>query len=390
MLMRNIMRLWAAILLVAVSAYSGANGADRNEKVTAVVNGTIIDGRGGEPIPNGVILIQGERILTVGSKSQVTIPSGARRIDAEGGTILPGIINAHVHGGFLENNLKAWAAAGVTTVRDEGYQGAISLKDDLTRRDTLEMDPTYARLISAGQMITVPGGYGSLYVTSAEDARKKVSAELDQGVDNIKLSMEDGYAGKSDLPKLTTEELTAIIETAHARGARVSGHITQAAYLKLIVEAGVDDAAHLAYDSIPDETIRKMVAKDIYLIPTFTVFRNYGVPPDILVQNLTNFIHAGGKVALGNDYGGGPGNFELGIPMYEMEMMEKSGMTPMQILIASTRNAAHVIGLEDQIGTLEPGKIADLLIVDGNPLLDLQDLTRVRTVLHNGSVITGG
>lgn len=130
-----------------------------------------------------------------------------------------------------------------------------------------------------------------------------------------------------------------------------------------------------------------MVKKNIYMTPTFTVFKNYGAPVETCVQNLSNFIKAGGKVALGNDYGGGPGNFELGIPMYEIEMMSKAGMTPMQIITASTLNAAHVANLEKELGTLEKGKTADLLILAGDPLKDINALKQIKTVIHQGKII---
>ena len=90
---------------------------------------------------------------------------------------------------------------------------------------------------------------------------------------------------------------------------------------------------------------------------------------------------------LGNDYGGGPGEFELGIPMYEIEQMSRAGMTPIQIITASTKNAAIVSGIEDQVGTLDAGKFADVLVVSGNPLDDLQNLTSIRMVIHNGTII---
>jgi imidazolonepropionase-like amidohydrolase len=236
-------------------------------------------------------------------------------------------------------------------------------------------------------MLTVPGGYGALEVTSPEDARQKVFEELALGVDLIKISMEDGYAGQTGLPKLTDAEIAAIISAAHERGALVSGHITQTKYLKILVEAGVDDIAHIPYDVTPLEVWKEMVAKDIYLVPTFTVFRNYGAPVSACVLNLENFLKEGGQVALGNDYGGGPGEFELGIPIYEIEQMSRAGMTPMQIIVAGTKNGAVVSGMDDQLGTLEIGKIADVLVVSGNPLDDLQNLTSIRMVIHNGTVI---
>jgi imidazolonepropionase-like amidohydrolase len=98
-------------------------------------------------------------------------------------------------------------------------------------------------------------------------------------------------------------------------------------------------------------------------------------------------VKHGGQVALGNDYGGGPSEFELGIPMYEIEQMSEAGMTPMQVIVASTKNAAIVSGIEDEVGTLEPGKIADVLVVAGDPLEDLENLTNIRMVIHNGTII---
>jgi imidazolonepropionase-like amidohydrolase len=130
-----------------------------------------------------------------------------------------------------------------------------------------------------------------------------------------------------------------------------------------------------------------MVAKGIYLVPTFTVFRNYNAPIQTCVENLRRFVELGGQVALGNDYGGGPGQFELGIPMYEIEMMSQAGMTPMQIIVASTLNAARVSHVENELGTLEPGKIADVLVVKGNPLQDLNALRNVQMVIHSGVII---
>jgi imidazolonepropionase-like amidohydrolase len=303
-----------------------------------------------------------------------------------GATILPGFINAHVHRAFDKANLQAWAEGGVTTVRDEGAMPA-SIAGLKAFRAGIAADPHYARLVSAGTMLTVPGGYGYLYVSSPGEARRKVFDELDAGADLLKLSLEDGYAGTHGLPKLTPEEMKAIVTAAHERGTLVSGHITQGAYLQPMIDAGVDDIAHLPYDTLPPDSLRQMVQKGIYLTPTFTVFRNFGAPVNMLVENLRQFIKLGGQVALGNDYGGGPGDFELGIPMYEIEMMSRAGMTPMQIILACTIKAAHVSTVGNEVGTLEPGKFADILIVNGNPLDDLQVLTKIKMVIHAGTII---
>jgi imidazolonepropionase-like amidohydrolase len=375
------------LLLILALLLAGCASPTALEDTMVLTNGTLIDGTGSAPLPNAVLVIQGERILAVGSRENVKIPRGAKEIDLEGATILPGFINAHVHFAFDEQKLQAWAQGGVTTVRDEAITSSRDRDELMKWRAESNRDPQYARLVSSGYMMTVPNGYGELFVTSPEEARQKVFEELDAGVDLIKISMEDGYAGRSGLSKLTDEEIAAIIAAAHERGKLVSGHITQTKYLAILVKAGVDDIAHNAYDPVPDEIWQEMVAKDIYMTPTFTVFRNYGAPIATCVFNLHNFLSQGGKVALGNDYGGGPGQFELGIPMYEIEQMSKAGMTPLQIIVASTKNAAIVSGIDDQVGSLETGKIADVLVISGDPLDDLQNLLKVRMVIHNGTII---
>ncbi len=365
---------------------SATPGSMEAAATLALVNGTLIDGTGADPVPDAVILIANDKILAVGSQKTIPLPVGVRTIDLAGATILPGFINAHVHRGFNKANLQAWAQGGVTTVRDEGTStGQVAgLK---TFRAELAADPGYARLISAGSMLAVPGGYGDLFVSSPEEAQKAVLSEIDQGVDAIKVALEDGYAGQHGLPKLTSEELKAIVRTAHAQGKPVSGHITQGAYLQPMLEAGVDDIAHLPFDTIPPQSLQYMVDQGVYVTPTFTVYRNYGAPAGPLQDNLRKFIGLGGKVALGNDYGGGPGDFELGIPLYELEMMSQSGMTAMQVILASTLNAAHVLRIEQEAGTLEPGKLADILVVRGDPLQNLAALTDISLVIHHGVVI---
>ncbi len=377
----------SAVLPGATGTPTAASSPFEGEGVFAIVNGTLIDGTGAAPVPDAILVIQGDHILAAGPRSALVVPKGIQEVDAGGGTILPGFINAHVHDGFNKANLLAWAQGGVTTVRDEGMRSATNIAGLIAWRNEANRDLHTARLVSAGAMIGVPGGYGQLHVSSVEDALKKVNDELDAGVEMVKVSLEDGYAGASGLPKLSQEELAAIITLAHERNVNVSGHITQGAYMEQMAKAGVDDIAHLAYDAVFEETLRLMVEQDIYLVPTFTVFRNYGAPVSSCVANLASFVRLGGNVALGNDYGGGPDTFELGIPMYEIEMMAAAGMAPMQVIQAGTRNAAHVLGLEDEIGTLEAGKLADVLVVDGDPLQDLGDLAKTALVIHQGTVI---
>ena len=355
----------------------------------ALVNGTLIDGTGAEPVRDAALVIRAGRIAAVGSRTSITIPADATVIDVQGGTILPGFINAHVHNAFKASNLETWANAGVTTVRDEGVISG-DVFSLLAWRDKTVRQPRYARLVSAGAMITVPGGYGDAFVSSPEEARQVAVRFLDSGAELIKISEEDGYAGRRDLPKLSKEELAAIVAAAHERGVPVSAHVTAVKYLQMVLDADVDEAAHMVCDRLPADLIQRMVAADMYVVPILTVLEAYGCLGGTL-QNLRDFAAAGGKVALGNDYTDIPQNgfnhFELGMPMHEIERMAQAGLTTRQIIVAATKNAAHVCNLDKELGTLEVGKLADVLVLNGDPLQDLNALTKVRLVIHTGVVI---
>jgi imidazolonepropionase-like amidohydrolase len=238
-----------------------------------------------------------------------------------------------------------------------------------------------------GQGLKVPGGYGQREVTSVENARQVVLEEIANGADGIKVTNEDGTAGQHGLPRMTPEEYKAIVDTAHAHGIPVSGHITSGAYVMTLLNAGVDDIAHGPLDYMPDEALPLMVAHGTYLTPTFTVYKNYGTSVWALEQTVGQLQTAGVRLTLGSDYGGGPGDFELGIPMVEVEEMAASGLTPMQIIEAGTRNGAQELRLGSQVGTIEVGKLADILVVAGDPLADLQALRNVRLVVHAGTLI---
>lgn len=293
---------------------------------------------------------------------------------------------SYVHGAFDEARLRAWATAGVTSVRDLGSFN-LPMDEVMAWRAKTRQESGYARIFTSGPMITVKGGYGSLIVASAEDARAKVKGLIDEGVDVVKTALEDGYAGRSGLAKPSTEELTAIIGTARASGKRSVIHIAQARYLEQAVKAGADEIAHLAYDYVRPEVWGAAVAKGIVLIPTFTVFRNFGAPISTCIDNLRGFLAAGGTVALGNDFGGGPGEFELGMPMYEFSCMRAAGMKPMQVIVASTKNAAISCGSDESLGTIEVGKLADIVVVGGDPLVDLETLKSPLLVMKEGRIV---
>jgi imidazolonepropionase-like amidohydrolase len=345
----------------------------------ALVGGTLIDGTGADPLPDAALVILGKCIVAVGPRAEVEIPADAQVIDVQGATILPGFFNAHVHNAYGRRNARDWARAGVTTVRDLGAHLGFPY---FAMRDRLRTDPQYARVVSAGPLVTVPGGYpivpndfSSLTVISPEDAREQVAQLIADGADVIKITMTSG-----DLPTLSPEEASAIVQTAHERGVPVTVHATSRRTLERALEAGVDDVAHMADDRVPDRVIQRMVEAGVAWVPTLEALGDYDE------SNLRRFLAAGGVVALGNDAGYLSG-LEIGMPMDEIELLEQAGMTPMQIILAATRDAARVCRLDGELGTLEASKTADVLVVDGDPLQDLQVLTDVLLVVHEGTII---
>ena len=354
-----------------------------------LVNGILIDGSGAAPVIDAVVVIDQERIVAVGNRLEIDVPSDVPTIDVGGAVILPGFINAHVHGGYNEDRLAAWAQEGVTTVRDLGNDGKL---DELIEiRKIASQDARYARLVAAGPILTTKGGYGTRKVNSVTEAQSTVSILVNAGVNLIKVGIEDDLQGRT-WPMLSVEEITAIVESAHSGNVPVSAHVSRSDHVEMALDAGVDDAAHMVIDEISDDLITRMIIADMYWVPTLELwncvdslhFVHYG---DQAVQNLTRFTQAGGLVALGTDYAGYRCNFDLGMPITEIELMQQAGMSPMQIIIAATKNAAHVCNLDAEIGTLEVGKIADILVVNGDPLEDLTALLNVRMVIHDGVII---
>jgi imidazolonepropionase-like amidohydrolase len=356
----------------------------------AVTNGILINGTGAGPTPNAVILFKDGYIQAVGTESSLEIPTGAEIIDVKGAYILPGLMNTHVHSAYDEDNLKEWAKSGVTTVRDLGNL-ITSPELGFSIRDSLLKDDENSRLVAAGPLVTTVGGYGNYPVTSPDDAETKVNELIDAGADLIKIAIEDNLQGRI-WPMLSMDEIKRITQTAHDRNKRVAAHISRSKHLYMAIRAGVDDVVHMVIDHLPDSLITFMIEKDMYWVPTLELW--WGVSElhhlnwDVIAKdNLRRFAQGGGKVALGTDYDGYVTPFDLGMPMREIQLMQAAGMTPMQVLVAGTKHAAHVCNLEDELGTIEPGKVADMIVVNRNPLDDLDSLLEVQMVIHNGVVI---
>jgi imidazolonepropionase-like amidohydrolase len=402
----------------------------------AITNGVIIDGRGGDPLM-GTILIEGERITALGRQDQVPIPRDATVIDAMGGSILPGLIDSHVHflleypdimRGLITQpslrllqaipRMRATMEAGITTVRDAGGSPA-GLKIAVERG--IVAGP---RMQIAVSMITQTGGHGDGFypccvdlgffgmrfydvpdgVADGVDEVRKVAREiLRAGADWIKLATTGGVLSTSDAPtssQLTVEEIATAVYEAAAQEKRCMAHAQGSQGIKNALLGGVASIEHGVY--LNDELIDLMLKKDIYLVPTLVaplaVVEFAREHPDILPpmmaakakgvieahqKSFRRAVEAGVKVAMGTDSGVG----RHGENGRELQLMVENGMTPMQAIVASTANAAQLLHLDGMVGTLEEGKVADVIVVDGEVSSDIRriaDPANVKLVLKGG------
>jgi imidazolonepropionase-like amidohydrolase len=402
----------------------------------AITNGTIIDGRGGEPLM-GTLVIEGERITALGRQDQVAIPHDATVIDAMGGSILPGLIDCHVHfmleypdimRGLITQpslrllqaipRMRATLEAGVTTVRDAAGSPA-GLKIAVERG--IVAGP---RMQIAVSMISQTGGHGDGFYPCCVDigffgmrfydvpsgvsdgideVRKATRKILRAGADWIKLATTGGVLSTSDAPtssQLTVEEIATAVYEAAAQEKRCMAHAQGSQGVKNALLGGVASIEHGVY--LNDELIDLMLEKDVYLVPTLVaplaVVEFAKEHPDILPpmmaakaievieahrQSFRRAVEAGVKVAMGTDAGVG----KHGENGRELVLMVENGMTPMQAIVASTANAARLLHLHQNVGTLEVGKLADVVIVDGDIVGDIRkiaDPTNVKLVLKGG------
>jgi imidazolonepropionase-like amidohydrolase len=388
--------------IFALMIFASAISISAEDRGIVVFRGaTLIDGNGGPPVAGAAVVIEGDRILFAGSQDEIEVPSSAIVHNLRGLTILPGFFNTHVHqvtfpsdvpGELETSRLRAWAQDGVTTLRDVSSprQELIRYKNHQTARD----DPHLARLVMSGPCFEVPGGraesYNRVIITSEEDAREKTEDLLDDGADVLKLYFEDGSIFGESWNVMTTEEARMIVEVAHGRGRMVTAHVQEAYLVEKALDAGLDDICHSQVDEpVPDHLIERMVEQDVYLVPTLEMSNTWRPYLEMSWINLRRMVELGVKVAVGTDYSYTYDiEFELGMPLQEMLLMERGGMTPMQIIVAGTKHSAHVCGLERELGTIEKGKIADLIVVDGDPLEDLSVLKyNLEMVVHSGVII---
>lgn len=427
-----------------------------------IKGGRLIDGTGRPPMHRAWILIRGDEILRVGPPGSFPRPAGARVLRAAGLTILPGLIDAHVHlktcgvvgstfrrrlerdEGFFFRNLRAELLGGVTLVRDLHIQLQMAQRLDAAVRQ----DPTRgASLVYAGPILTAPGGYGSPFgvqVGTPEEGKTAVDGLLQEGAGVVKIAVTSRQLSGAPVAPMAADVARAIVEAAHARGVPVAAHVAGATEedLRAAVEAGVDSLEHLpgVYDpmKLPDTLysssgqIAAIRARGIAVVPTLSVEAGEDFGPTIpglasdqalrlrltrdqrgiLAENLDDFarnprrqaiavagkerfrillqevgwLHRSGiRIAAGTDAGSGftfHGNVHT-----EIEYLHQAGLTPLEAIVAATSTNASLLRMANRVGTLEEGKLANLLLVRGDPLEDLGALRAVERVIIAGRVI---
>ena len=335
------------------------------------------------PVADTSVVLDGTTIETVGG-ADTDVPDDRTSIDAGGLTLVPGFIDAHVHIGFFPP--ADVLRGGVTTVRDLAWPPDRIFPLAESSRIAGFDGPT---IVAAGPMLTVPGGYPTRAawapegtgapVTSPAEAIEVIERAASQGAVVVKVGL-DASVG----PTLDVGLLAAIVEAAHERALNVTAHIHGLDELEKALDAGVDELAHMLMgtDRIPDHVVDDMVTHDVVVVPTMSC--RTGRELEVATANLGAFVGAGGRVIYGTDLGNeGP---RPGIEPVEIGAMNDAGMSPHEILVSATVDAAAWIGLDD-CGVLAPGMAADIVGLRGDPTTDIGALSAVELVIRRGRVV---
>ncbi|MBI5680957.1 MAG: amidohydrolase family protein [Methanobacterium sp.] len=406
-------------------------------KYSLIYNGTLIDGNGGKTLPEAVILIKNNMIVAVGTEDSISLPDEQiKKIDANGMFILPGFIDTHVHimaNGFkmedtIHNplslyfykaveNMHKTIDAGVTTVRDAGLA-------DVGVKIAVEKEIITGPRIQISVMpLSISGGHFDFWLNSGfdikvsypglpeslcdgeEEVRKRVREILRSGAEFIKVMVTGGVMSANDGPEhtqFTVEELKVMVqEGKYHDNVKVMAHGHGLEGIKNALKAGVHSIEHGTY--LDNEAINMMIDQDTYLVPTCLVikqnkkFAESGDLPeysraqaleivDIHDKNIKNAYKAGVKIVMGTDCGVIP----HGLNLRELGFLCDIGMSPQEAIMAGTKYAAECMGWQDKIGTVEPGKLADIIISKKDPILDIKSLgnpDNVLLVMKDGKIV---
>jgi len=423
-----------AILLIHAFALNVFVKA-QTPKITVISGASVIDGTERKPIKNAVIVIEGNRIREVGAKNKIKLPKNTEIIDAAGKFVIPGLADMHIHAGrdfFLrEGGGARMLAAGFTTVFNPSGPrlDTVAEVQNVSRRDDSKMP----RVFGVGPGFTVKGShaaapsYGTFLVETADEGRIKVREYKAAGVDAIKLIYEDGgRAGRPTYPMMKPEIMRAIIDEAHKQNLKAYVHALNLKRAKEALEAGADGMVHTVLsERVDDEYIALMKKNRAVFITTHTIMKAFadiaawaqqleamderGIVPSqeyerfkslegveafyknvpklteeqmgFIKYNLRKVYDAGILVVAGTDRG----TFGVSSQL-ELVFLVEDGLKPAEALQAATINAAKMLGREREQGTIEAGKLADLVILDADPLADIRNIRRVNRVIKSGIV----
>ncbi len=422
------MKRFCGWMIVAFAIWAGIAWA-QGPKQVAIRAGRLIDGRSEQPIANALILVEGNKIVSVTPGGAP--PAGAEVIDLSRATVLPGFIDTHTHlllqgdvtaADYDEQLLKqsipyrAILAArnahialshGFTAMRDLETEGAmyadVDVKTAINRGEvpgprmfvaTRAMAPTgMYPLLGYSWELDMP--HGVQVVDGVENARLAVREQVMHGADWIKYYSDHGYFYGSDgvlhsHVNFRADEARAIVEEAHRIGRHVAAHAIGSDGIAAALDAGVDTIEH--GDGLTDELMDRLVEKEVYWVPTVTVGvyvaqgRSGNWPKMVETERAVfgKALRKGVQIAFGTDVGGFPWT-ELN-QAREFRYYVEYGMTPMQAIRTATTTAAELLGWSDRIGSIEPGKFADIVAVAGDPLADIGELEHVRFVMKDGTV----
>jgi imidazolonepropionase-like amidohydrolase len=428
------------VVLVALLV-SCAVGA-QNDRIKAITGVTLIDGTTRAPLQNAVVVIDGTRISQVGASASVQVPANATVIDGRGKFVIPGLADMHHHlqsGSTrpqqnLPSNLRRMLVVGVTTV----FNPSVPLKEFAALKTAAADDAApYAHFFATGPIISIKGDiYAAMVGGPTPDTPQQAQAVVKDlksaGVDAIKVQYDDlSWSFKGGFPTLKRDVLDAIIKEAHQQNLKVFAHAPVLKHAKDALRAGLDGLMHGIIDEpIDQEFITLMKQNRASYVATMALFNDMADVNAFAKRQATSWDRAGLQPPRLYDFFAGPGGaqffeksfnnltftrqhlpvqkdnvkkaFDAGIPVVlgtdtgfqgvligvatqiELELLVEAGLTPGQALGAATINAARMIGREKDLGTVEAGKLADLVILDADPLQDVRNVTRIFRTMKGG------
>lgn len=402
--------LFLGFLVISILCFLPIASGQENVNFTVITGGTLIDGSGAQPLTNSIIIIKGDKIVSVGPSASTAIPDKATVIDARGKWILPGFVDLHHHLGYGESNnsmvtlaalerMNRMLSAGVTSIRDVGapVEPMRALKEAQERGIISSL-----RIFPCGNLITTTGGHGdsgwdqsgwilSMTADGPWEFRKAVRLMHKAGFDQIKIS-----------PPFTLEEVKAAVDEARIQNMRITSHgggvsdTEPPSMTRVAVEGGVQCIEH---PPMMDEgTLELMAKKGVYWVPTIGVYlRQIKEPnfhPILIKREWSGEMHEkdfrkgkelGILMGIGTDFVAYQNEYP-GLYFVEMKTFVNLGYTPMEAIVCATKNGAIILGKENSLGTIEAGKLADLQIINDNPLKSFEALGHPEIVMVGGTI----